>query len=49
MGGLLGLAVLLVVLWLVALLVFKVAGLAIHLVILVAIVLFVLGLIRRRT
>jgi hypothetical protein len=48
MGGLLGLAVLLLVCWLVALLVFKVAGFAIHLLVLVAIVLFVLGLIRRR-
>jgi hypothetical protein len=49
MGALLGLAVLLAIIWLVALVVFKIAGFAIHVILIVAVILAIAGFIRRRT
>ena len=47
MGALIGLGILLAVIWLVALLFFKVVGFAIHLLLIVAIVMIVMGFIRQ--
>jgi hypothetical protein len=47
MGALLGLAVLLAIIWLVALVVFKVAGVTIHLILVIAVILAIVGFIRR--
>jgi hypothetical protein len=47
MGALIGLGILLAVIWLVALLFFKVVGFAIHLLLIVAIVMIVMGFIKR--
>ena len=47
MNGLIGLGILLLVLWVVGFIVFKVAGFLIHLLILVAVVMLIAGLVRR--
>jgi hypothetical protein len=49
MNGLIGFGILLLILWVVGFVVFKVAGLLIHLLVLVAIVMLVAGFIRRVT
>ena len=48
-GGLIGLGILLLVLWAVAFVVFKVAGFLIHLLVIVAIVMLIAGFFRRVT
>lgn len=47
MNGLIGLGILLLVLWVVGFIVFKVAGFLIHLLILVAVVMLIAGFVRR--
>lgn len=47
MRGLVALGILLVILWAVAFVVFKIAGLFIHLLLIVGVVMLILGLIRR--
>ena len=47
MRGLVSLGILLVVLWLVAWLVFKVAGFFIHLLLIVGIIMLIMGLVKR--
>jgi hypothetical protein len=47
MGALLGLAALLAIIWLVALVVFKVVGVGIHLILVIAVILAIVGFIRR--
>jgi hypothetical protein len=47
MNGLIGLGILLLMLWLVGFIVFKVAGFLIHLLILVAVVMLIAGFVRR--
>ena len=47
MNGLIGLGILLLILWVVGFIVFKVAGFLIHLLILVAVVMLIAGFIRR--
>jgi hypothetical protein len=49
MGGLIWLAIVLAIIWLLAVVFFKVAGFLIHIVLIVAVILFVLSLIRRAT
>jgi hypothetical protein len=46
-GGLVALGILLVILWAAAFVVFKIAGLFIHLLLIVGVVMLILGLIRR--
>jgi hypothetical protein len=47
MGALIGLGILLAVIWVVALLLFKVAGFAIHLLLILAVIMIVIGFIKR--
>jgi hypothetical protein len=48
-NGLIGLGILLLVLWVVGFIVFKVAGFLIHVLVVVAVVMLIAGLIRRVT
>lgn len=44
-----GLAVLFLILWVLGFIVFKVAAVAIHLLIVIAVILFIMGIVRRST